>query len=318
MLMLPNTFNMAQKLFLFCLFALQSVSLSNIIQYPAVVKAVRGETVSMMCNTVDVLSKCDTVFWYKVQLRTREMILTTAVQSDPNQKPCRGFIYNTSVADSGIYYCSVKHSVIYYTGNGTTVIITEPRPSPVVTLYVPDVSVGPSVSLQCVVMGVVPSEAVVSWVVGDSETTGWTESGWTHANTSAVEYTRAHISIPSETWLEATNVECVVEVDGRRVSKSFRKGSSQVCSWLMYLCAGVALIVLTVFIITLVSLQTAGQCRVRTRSTESRINQRNGGKRRTDKAKRSSITEVQYASLDLISNGQRGGTMLNRNVLLNE
>ncbi|XP_053494730.1 uncharacterized protein LOC128616205 isoform X1 [Ictalurus furcatus] len=318
MLTLLNTFNMAQKLFLFCLFALHSVSLSNIVQYPAVVKAVRGETVSMTCNTVEILSRCDLVYWYKVQPRTREMILTTAVHTDPSLKLCRGFIYNTSVADSGIYYCSVKHSVIYYTGNGTTVIITEPRPGPVVTLYVPDVSVGPSVSLQCVVMGVVPSEAIVSWVVGDSEITGWTESGWTHANASAVEYTRAHISIPSETWLEAPNVECVVEVDGRRVSKSFKKGSSQLCSWLMYLCAGVALVILTVFIVTLVSLQTAGQCRVRTRSTESRFNQRSGGKRRTDTAKRSSITEVQYASLDLISNGQRGRTMLNRNVLLNE
>ncbi|XP_053494684.1 immunoglobulin lambda-like polypeptide 1 [Ictalurus furcatus] len=203
----------------------------------------------MTCNTVEILSRCDLVYWYKVQPRTREMILATAVHTDPSLKLCRGFIYNTSVADSGIYYCSVKHSVIYYTGNGTTVIVTEPRTGPVVTLYVPDVSVGPSVSLQCVVMGVVPSEAIISWVVGDSETTGWTESGWTHANASAVEYTRAHISIPSETWLEAPNVECVVEVDGRRVSKSFKKASSQVCPWLLYLGSGVVLAFITVIFV---------------------------------------------------------------------
>lgn len=101
-----------------------AVSLSNIVQYPAVVTAVRGETVSMSCNTVEVLSRCDSVYWYKVQPRTREMILSTAVHTDPSLKLCRGVIYNASVADSGIYYCSVKHSVIYYTGNGTTVIIT--------------------------------------------------------------------------------------------------------------------------------------------------------------------------------------------------
>ncbi|MCI4395322.1 hypothetical protein PGIGA_G00179090 [Pangasianodon gigas] len=225
MLTLLNTFNMAHKLFfVFCLFALHSVSFSSIIQYPAVVKVFRGETVSLTCDTVELLSKCDSLSWLKVQPRTREMNVTTAVHTDLGRRPCTGFIYNTSTADSGIYYCSVKHSVISYMGNGSTVIITERHPRPIITLYVPDVSVGPSVSLQCVVMGVVPSEVSVSWVIGESEMTGWTESGWTHTNDSAVEYTRAHISIPSENWMEAQNVECVVEVDGRRVSKSLKQG----------------------------------------------------------------------------------------------
>ncbi|MCJ8749522.1 hypothetical protein PDJAM_G00177280 [Pangasius djambal] len=297
MLTLLNTFNMAHKLFfVFCLFALHSVSFSRIIQYPAVVKVFRGETVSLTCDTVELLSKCDSISWFKVQPRTREMNVSTAVHTDQGRRPCTGFIYNTSTADSGIYYCSVKHSVISYMGNGSTVIIKERHPRPTITVYVPDVSVGPSVSLQCVVMGVVPSEASVSWVIGESEMTGWMESGWTHTDDSAVEYTRAHISIPSEIWMEAQDVECVVEVDGRRVSKSLKQGSSQLCSWLMYLCGGVALVVVVVFLVALVALQP-------------------GGKKRTQGF---SIPDVQYASLDLISNGQQGSTILNRNFLLNE
>ncbi|KAK3508505.1 hypothetical protein QTP70_031363 [Hemibagrus guttatus] len=173
------------------------------------------------------------------------MKMATTVHTDPSRRPCAGFIYNVSTADSGVYYCSIKHSFIIYMGNGSTVIVTaiqvflkkwtaivrsngtksfaERRPRPIVTLYTSDANTGPSVSLQCVVMGVVPAEARVFWVVGESEMTGWTESSWTHANHSAKEYTRSHIKIPSQIWMEAQNMECVVEVDGRRVSKSFKR-----------------------------------------------------------------------------------------------
>lgn len=108
--------------------------------------------------------------------------------------------------------------------NNRTKSFAERHPRPSVTLYAPDTGTGPSVSLQCVVMGVVPAEARVFWVVGESEMTGWTESSWTHTNHTAKEYMRSHISIPSQIWMEAQNVECVVEVDGRRVSKSFKQG----------------------------------------------------------------------------------------------
>ncbi|XP_060760007.1 uncharacterized protein LOC132870382 isoform X2 [Neoarius graeffei] len=313
MLTLLNTFNMPHKLFLFCLFSLQSVACAMIVQYPAVVKVFRGEMVSLVCDLVELLTSCDSVIWFKVHLRTREMSLATAVHNDPRASPCTGLIYNTSMADSGVYYCTAKHSVISYLGNGSTVIITERHPRPIITLYVPAESVGPSIPLQCMVMGVVPSEVNVSWVVGESEMTGWTESGWTHTNDS-VEYTLAHINIPSENWAETPNVDCVVEVDGRRVSKSLQQGSSQLCSWLMYLCSGVALVVVIVFVVTLVSLQQGRSC-VPTRLTNSHFSRRNGGKKRP---KRSSVLELQYASLDLTSNRQQGSNTLNRNVVLNE
>ncbi|XP_060759911.1 uncharacterized protein LOC132870295 [Neoarius graeffei] len=217
-------FNMMRKIFLFCLFAVQSVSLAMIVQSPAVVKVFRGEMVSLMCDLVELLISCDSITWFKVHSRTRELSLATAVHNDPRASPCTGLIYNTSMADSGLYYCAAKHSVLSYWGSGSTVIITERRPRPIITLYVPAESVGPSIPLQCMVMGVVPSEVNVSWVVGESEMTGWTESGWTHTSDSAVEYTLAHINIPSENWAETPNVDCVVEVDGRRVSKSLQQG----------------------------------------------------------------------------------------------
>ncbi|KAM9434924.1 uncharacterized protein Hap1MRO34_002662 [Clarias gariepinus] len=187
------------------------------------------------------------MFWFKVDQRTGEMMLSRAVHTEKKEKLCKGFIYNTNTTDSGTYYCSVKQSFIAYTGNGSTVIITERSPRPNITVYVPNVSVGPSVSLQCVVMGVVPSEVSVSWVIDESEMTGWTESGWTHTNALAVDYTRAYISVPSKNWTEAQNVECVVEVDGRRFSKSAKTGSSQTC--LLFLFFGVGLTFITLITI---------------------------------------------------------------------
>ncbi|XP_047672574.1 uncharacterized protein LOC113662828 isoform X1 [Tachysurus fulvidraco] len=306
---------MPHKLALFCLFALQSVSLSSIIQLPAVVKVFRGETVSLTCDTVEFFSVCDSVIWLKVDHRSGEMSTAPAVHTNQIRSLCTGFIYNTSAADAGVYYCSVKHSFISYMGNGSTVIVTERHSRPIVMPYTSDPGAGPSVSLQCVVTGVVPAEVSVFWVVGESEMTGWTETGWTRTNHSAEEYTRARISVSSEIWMKAQNVACVVEVEGRRVSKSFKKSSWQLCSWVMYLCSAVALIVVIVFIVTLAFLKWPGRCCVRTRSTESRFNQQNGGRRRTE---RFSTTEVQYACVDLISNGQRGSTTLNRNVELSE
>ncbi|KAF5880215.1 immunoglobulin lambda-1 light chain-like isoform X2, partial [Clarias magur] len=209
------------------------------------------------------------MFWFKVDQRTGEMIVSKAVHTDKQAKLCRGFIYNTSTADSGTYYCSVKHSFIAYMGNGSTVTVTERSSRPNITVYVPNVSAGPSVSVQCVVMGVVPSEVSVSWIIGESEMTGWTESGWTHTNALAEEYTRAHISVPSEKWTEARTAECVVEVDGRRFSKSVRAGSSQLCLWLMFLCSGVAFVVIVVVSITFAALHSDQRC-LPTRQKEDR------------------------------------------------
>ncbi|XP_060721507.1 uncharacterized protein LOC132842705 isoform X2 [Tachysurus vachellii] len=282
---------MQHKLALFCLFALQSVSLSSIVQLPAVLKVFRGETVSLTCDTTEVFSKCDSVFWLKVDRRSGEMNMTPAVHTNQSRSLCTGFIYNTSAADAGIYYCSVKHSFISYMGNGSTVIVTERHSRPIVMLYTSDPGVGPSVSLQCVVTGVVPAEVSVFWVVGESEMTGWRESDWTHTNHSAEEYTRAHISVSSEIWMKAQNVECVVEVEGRRVSKSVKKSPWQLCSWLIPLCSAVALIVIIVFIVTLSFLKWR-RCCLRTRSTESRFNQQNGGRRRTERFSTTFCTRI--------------------------
>ncbi|TSK28308.1 THAP domain-containing protein 7 [Bagarius yarrelli] len=168
--------------------------------------------------------------------------------------PCTGFIYNTSMADCGVYYCSFTLGAIHYIGNGSTVIVTERLTHPAVTLYMSEPTAGPLVFLQCLVMGVVPPIVSIFWVVDESEMTGWTESGWTHTNGLTVAYTRSDINVSSEVWVKSRDVECVVEVDDRRVSKSFKQS--------------VALVIVILFIAALVFLKSTSLSSVVIQSRE--------------------------------------------------
>ncbi|XP_062841240.1 uncharacterized protein LOC134300745 [Trichomycterus rosablanca] len=222
---------------------------ANILQSPEVVKVGRGETVRLTCDLVEIQADCSSISWFKTNLRDKDLKRSSVIRTDPGQNVCTGIIRNVGVSDSGVYYCSGVHHVIPYMGSGSTVIVTESNPDPTIMLSVPDQNAGPSVSLQCVLMGVVPSEVRVSWIIGNTEQTGWTESGWTHDDQSAVEYTLAHIRIPSKSWTEEVRVECVTDVNGTTFSKTLEAGYNQMCAWLLYLGSAVVFTIVTAIII---------------------------------------------------------------------
>ena len=88
-------------------------------------------------------------------------------------------------------------------------------------MYSPlDVS-GPIVPLQCLVMGAVPSQVQVVWIIDHSERSGWTESSWTENSDSALEHTRAHITLSEQEWTQAAQIECLVMFDGKNISKTY-------------------------------------------------------------------------------------------------
>ncbi|KAL7829235.1 hypothetical protein AOLI_G00301200 [Acnodon oligacanthus] len=302
---------MSRRLLLFYLFALKTVC-PIIIQSPRVLKVLPGGTAVLTCDLVDLMAHCDVISWYKSHPRTKQLSATTAINTEPeNSGPCLGVIRNITAGDSGTYYCTAVHTIMSIIGSGSRVIVKEPNPQLTVTLYIPDESNSSDVLLQCLVMGAVPSEVRVSWVVSHTVLTGWTESAWTDDSGSALEFTRAHVLVPSESWMD--NVECVVELDGRTISKSLKRGSDLSCTWLMYLGFGTAFLIILATVIVAVSSLTARRDKLTLRSggSESHFRHRNG-KRGTHTVEGSCTMEVQYASLDLIRIGQGSSTDLSR------
>ncbi|KAG9279548.1 uncharacterized protein LOC107197759 [Astyanax mexicanus] len=297
---------MHRRLILYCLFTLKAV-LSNISQSPELVKVPLGGTAYLQCDLGHLMTVCDVISWYKLHPRTQQLNKTTAINTETLEEgQCLGVFHNITVRDSGIYYCVVVYTVMMYMGNGSRVIVTEPNRQPTLILQVPQESAGWNVSLQCLVMGVTPSEVHVSWVIRKRVMTGWTESGWTNDSDSALEFTRAHITLPSEKWMD--DVQCVVELDDRKFFTSLK---TDVCLLSLGLNAAFVIIVVTVVIAVRTCLAKQKSFTVRSHGVASQVRRRNG-KRGTHTVEGLCITEVQYASLDLTDTEHHSRTALSQ------
>ncbi|XP_051991661.1 uncharacterized protein LOC127650345 isoform X2 [Xyrauchen texanus] len=220
------------------------------------------DTVEIRCVFDQIVQYCySTATLYKVNLRNGELAPSRFSESNhpsmSNDKTCFFSLKKATLKDSGFYYCTSHQNSVVIIGNGTKMIVTEQisiKPE-LSILYSPQETNKSLMPLQCVVIGVVPSQVRVYWIIGQKEHTGWTESAWTNSTDSATEFTRAHITLPAAEWARGDEIQCVVEYNGKNISETLKRCESEhLCPWLLYgsfVAAILTMVVTAVFFVCL-------------------------------------------------------------------
>ncbi|KAM9419574.1 uncharacterized protein ACWYII_022622 [Salvelinus alpinus] len=324
-------------------YVLKATHTSIIAQTPGRVMVKAGDTVTLKCYLVELITYCYSVNWMKVDPRTGTLIKIANLKIDNNSedgegeqdKLCSATITKATVSDSGMYYCSAVQSDTIHTGNGSRVVVTERERTqnitepPAIKLLSPSDGDGSVVlttlyytaesfiPLLCLVLKVVPSQVHVFWLIDGRECSGLTSSIWTDNSDSATEFTMNQILVQAEEWDRGVQCTCVVEFEGNSINKTLikRNDSTGMCTMVLYWISAAALLTIIVAVTVAVCryrghpVVTDADTRQRGTGTESRQYQ-SGRLGEARKAVRSSVSEVQYATLDHIQFGRRPNTII--------
>ncbi|XP_017207906.1 uncharacterized protein [Danio rerio] len=297
-----------------CFSASQTINGFLQFQSPALAHVSVGGSVELRCTFEQKVQYCfNAVLWQKLNLRTGQFM--TVISPHENHvlgldgNSCVLTLNNLTTKDSGLYVCISHFNSMAMIGNGSRVIVTrdDSRTVPELSIFYwsPEAD-SLSVQLQCLVLGVVPSQVRVFWMIGEKVLSGWTESAWTNDTDSATEFTRAHLAVPADEWTEAEEIQCCVEYKGQNFSKSLKQYERQaVHSWLLY--AGCVAALLTIIVTIIISVGLHRDISV---TRKSRGLTRKDAHRKISYGKQNSLKEdfpsVMGFSGDLISHEQDG------------
>ncbi|XP_067905823.1 tyrosine-protein phosphatase non-receptor type substrate 1-like isoform X3 [Heterodontus francisci] len=149
-------------IFLYLMYATVTaeVTSNKVDQFPKFLKVVRGASVSMRC-TFPLFQDTPDVYWWK---RGEGSFLEPDSRKRFNvKKGSSSFdVLNASVADSGVYYCKVKHQESIANGSGSQLTVYVP-PTPLKIAAVEGISTE-SLKLECKTAAFYPEHLEISWL----------------------------------------------------------------------------------------------------------------------------------------------------------
>ncbi|XP_051948587.1 uncharacterized protein LOC127619674 [Xyrauchen texanus] len=209
-------------------------------QWPTVAEVMAGEDVILKCNIVELYLPCSTVVWLRVIPENATISPTDRVQIYPHHSSnkwtniCTSVITNSTVKDSGLYYCATVHGRFAHFGNGSRVIVKEHTVFSDIEILSPLIQSSHLVPLQCVVTRVESSQVHMFWVIEGRTENG--QSTWTHRHDGAMPFTRSQILLTAEEWEKEVRCDCMVEVAGQQYNKTLqRHDTSNLCHMIKYI-----------------------------------------------------------------------------------